>query len=49
MSDDIRIEVPEILAPEASVTLPANVVATYQLIVHPITHEVITITSESKD
>lgn len=43
MSDEIKIEVPEVAMPEASVTLPADVVGVFQVIIHPITHDVITI------
>jgi len=45
MSDEIKIEVPEVVTPEASITLPADVVAPFQVIIHPITHEVITVTA----
>lgn len=47
MSDEIKIEVPEVAIPEVGVTLTADVIAPYQLIVHSITNEVITITNNA--
>ena len=43
MSNEIKIETPEVAIPEASVTLPADIVAPFQVIIHPITHDVITV------
>jgi hypothetical protein len=40
---DIKIEVPELLMPEVSVSLPSDIVSTFQVIAHPITHEVIVV------
>lgn len=47
MSDEIRIEVPEVSIPEIGVTLTTDVIAPYQLIVHSITSEVITVTTSA--